>query len=76
MQGYKLAQKRFSSKTPNHYSQLKLPSVDKRISERDGVKGLLKIKSGKIPILNVEIYELSQYMNTKQNLNYRDVQVE
>ena len=55
MSGYKLAQKRLALKNQHHghFSQLKLPNVDRGLTDRDTGKVLLKNKSGKLPHLQV-----------------------
>ena len=57
MSGYKIAQKRLALRNQQNgnFSQLKFPTVDKRMSERDSVKGLIKVRSGKLPQIKVEI---------------------
>ena len=57
MSGYNKASKRLALRNQHngHFSQLKFPTVDKRMSERDPAKGLTKIKSGKLPQIKVEV---------------------
>lgn len=56
MSGYKLPGKAPVAKNHNarHYSQLKLPHIDKKHSYQEG-KYLSKIKSGKLTHLNVAL---------------------
>ena len=56
MSGYKVIhQKRLLKNTPGgHFSQVKLPHLDKRNIQPEPLKALHKIKSGKLPGLKVK----------------------
>ena len=55
---------------------MKLPTVDKRLSEKQASKGLLKVKSGKLPILNVHTSLPRKIINIMPYLRWKDAQVE
>lgn len=60
MLNYRLAghKTQIRTKHSNHFSQVKLPTIDKKHSEQEK-QSLSKIKSGKLPLLNFGVVQLA-----------------